>query len=111
MYQPDAIAVLQTNGIPYLFTANEGDVREWDAFEENERIKNIDLDPTAFPNAATLKAEAALGRLNITTTLGDANADGLYEALYSFGARSFSVWNGNTGAQLFDSKNELDIKD
>lgn len=110
MYQPDAIAVMLANGIPHLFTANEGDVREWDAFEENERIKDLDLDPTAFPDAAALKADAALGRLNVTKTLGDANGDGLYEALYSFGARSFSVWNGNTGAQIFDSKNELDVK-
>ncbi|WP_346319683.1 choice-of-anchor I family protein [Chitinophaga sp. YIM B06452] len=111
MYQPDAIAVLQNGGgIPHLFTVNEGDVREWDAYKENVRIKDLQLDPTAFPNAAALKAEAALGRLNVTKTLGDLNGDGLYESLYSFGARSFSVWNGNTGALLFDSKNELDVK-
>jgi hypothetical protein len=89
---------------------NEGDVREWDAYKENVRIKDLQLDPTAFPNAAALKAEAALGRLTVTKTLGDLNGDGLYESLYSFGARSFSVWNGSTGALLFDSKNELDIK-
>lgn len=111
MYQPDAIAVLQQNGgIPYLFTANEGDVREWDAYAENKRVKDLQLDPVAFPDAAALKAEAELGRLYVTKTLGDANGDWLYEALYSFGARSFSVWNGLTGAQVFDSKNELDVK-
>lgn len=111
MYQPDGIAVLQNGGgIPHLFTVNEGDVREWDAYKENVRIKDLQLDPTAFPNAAALKAEAALGRLTVTKTLGDLNADGLYESLYSFGARSFSVWNGSTGALLFDSKNELDVK-
>lgn len=110
MYQPDAIAVLEKGGIPYLFTVNEGDVREYTAFEEAERVKDIQLDPTAFPDAANLKKEEQLGRLNITTTLGDANKDGLYEALYSFGARSFSVWNGTTGAQVYDSKNELEVK-
>ncbi|RPD43347.1 choice-of-anchor I family protein [Chitinophaga barathri] len=111
MYQPDAVAVLQNGaGIPYLFTVNEGDVREWDAYAENVRIKDLQLDPTAFPNAAALKADAALGRLYVTKTLGDLNSDGLYESLYSFGARSFSVWNGNTGALVFDSKNELDVK-
>jgi WD40 repeat protein len=110
MYQPDAIAVLQQGATPFLFTVNEGDVREWDTFAENERVKNLALDPTAFPNGAALKADDQLGRLNITTTLGDANNDGLYEALYSFGARSFSVWNGNTGAMVYDSKNELEVK-
>lgn len=111
MYQPDAIAVLQSNnGIPYLFTANEGDVREWDAYAENVRVKDLQLDATVFPDAAALKAEANLGRLNVTRALGDLNGDGIYEALYSFGARSFSVWNGNTGALVYDSKNELDVK-
>ncbi|SFE09638.1 hypothetical protein SAMN05518672_104460 [Chitinophaga sp. CF118] len=110
MYQPDAIAVLQTGGIPYLFTANEGDVREYTGFVEAKRIKNISLDLTAFPNAADLQKDAQLGRLNITTTLGDANGDGLYETLYSFGARSFSVWNGVNGSLVYDSKNELEVK-
>lgn len=110
IYQPDAIAVLQQGSTPFLFTVNEGDVREYDAFEEADRIKNISLDPAVFTDATALKQDAQLGRLNITKTLGDANGDGLYEALYSFGARSFSVWNGNTGAQVYDSKNELEQK-
>lgn len=50
---------MKKKGVPHLFTANEGDARE-------------------------------------------------YDALYSFGARSFSVWNGISGALLFDSKNDLD---
>ena len=28
MYEPDGIAVLEEKGVPYLFTANEGDGRE-----------------------------------------------------------------------------------
>jgi len=112
VYMPDAIAVLETNGIPYLFTANEGDAREYAGFSEVLRIKNKDvkLDATAFPNAVDLKKDEQLGRLNITTTLGDIDGDGDLDELYSFGARSFSVWNGNTGAQVFDSKNDLDTK-
>lgn len=110
MYQPDAIAVLQSGNIPYLFTVNEGDVREYDGFKEADRIKNLTLDATAFPDAANLQKDPKLGRLNVTKTLGDVNGDGKYETLYSFGARSFSVWNGNTGALVFDSKNELEVK-
>ena len=110
VYMPDGIAVVEEFGIPFLFTANEGDAREYpDAgFVEIKRTKNVTLDPTAFPNAAILQEDANLGRLNITTTLGDADADGDFDELYSFGARSFTVWNGLNGQLLFDSENNLD---
>lgn len=110
IYMPDGIAVLESAGVPYLFTANEGDAREYTGFSEVKRVKSATLDPLIFPNGATVKLDAQLGRLNITTTLGDADGDGDLDALYSFGARSFSVWNGNDGSQVFDSKNELDKK-
>lgn len=109
MYQPDAIAVWDEGGIPFLFTANEGDVREWPAFAENRRVKDLTLDALAFPDA-TIKQDAKLGRLNVTNTKGDAGNDGDFEELYSFGARSFSVWNGSNGDILYDSKNELEQK-
>ena len=112
IYMPDAIALLENNGTPYLFTANEGDAREYSAFTEGKRIKDktVILDPVIFPNAADLKTDSQLGRLNITTTLGDTDGDKDFDALYSFGSRSFSVWNGSTGVQVWDSKNELDKK-
>lgn len=110
MYMPDAIAVLGNGATPYLFTANEGDVREYTAFEEAKRVAKLKLDAAAFPDATALLAEAMLGRLNVTTKSGDTDGDGDFEELHSFGARSFSVWNGNTGALVFDSKNELESK-
>ncbi len=110
MYQPDAIAVVETGGTPYLFTANEGDAREYSGFSEIRRISAnaVTLDPAVFPTAATLKQATQLGRLNITTTLGNTDGDGELEALYSLGARSFSVWNGANGSLVFDSKNDLE---
>ena len=110
IYMPDAIAYYNYNGNPYLFTANEGDSREYTAFTEMKRVSAVSLDATNFPTSSTLKTDANLGRLNITTTLGDADADGDFDALYSLGSRSFSVWDANTGTQIFDSKNELDNK-
>lgn len=110
IYMPDAISLYEKDGIPYLFTANEGDSREYTAFTEMKRASALSLDATAFPTASALQKETALGRLNVTTTLGDSNGDGKFEALYSLGARSFSVWNGNDGTMVFDSKNELDVK-
>ncbi|MFN4286031.1 MAG: choice-of-anchor I family protein [Lacibacter sp.] len=110
IYQPDAIAVMSHNNVPFVFTANEGDAREWTGFSEIRRINNsaIVLDPQAFPNAATLKANAQLGRLNITTTLGDTDGDGDFDALYSYGARSFSIWHGRTGKLIYDSRDFID---
>ncbi len=109
IYMPDAIAHIRYNGIPYLFTANEGDSREYTGFSEVKRVSTLKLDEKAFPNAA-LKTDAQLGRLNVTSTLGDTDNDGDYDELYSYGSRSFSVWNANTGQLVFDSKNELDKK-
>lgn len=110
VYMPDAIAHYAYNGVTYLFTANEGDSREYTAFSEVRRMSALKLDETAFPNATALRADAQMGRVNVTSTLGDTDSDGDYDALYSFGARSFSVWNAQTGQQVFDSKNELDVK-
>ena len=113
IYCPDAIAVHPNNGIPYVYSANEGDSREWAGFVENVRLGNASylLDPTVFPNAATnWKPNSKLGRLNVTRTLGDIDGDGDYDEIYAQGARSFSIWNGNTGELIFDSKNDLDIK-
>ena len=107
MYQPDAIAAYQVDGLSYVVTANEGDARDYDDFSEEERVEDLTLDPTAFPDAEALQQEDQLGRLEITTTLGDADNDGAYEALYSYGARSFSIWDGATGEQVYDSGNEL----
>jgi hypothetical protein len=110
VYMPDAISFTRYNGKPYLFTANEGDSREYTAFTEVKRVSAVTLDATAFPNGAALKQNSALGRLNITTTLGDTDNDGDFDALYSLGARSFTVWDASNGSLVFDSKNELDIK-
>lgn len=108
MYQPDAIDSYVHNSIPYIVTANEGDSRDYSGFSEEERIGGLTLDATAFPNAATLQMNENLGRLNVTTTLGDAGNDNDYDALYSYGARSFSIWNGATGALVYDSGDDFE---
>ncbi|MGE4071638.1 MAG: choice-of-anchor I family protein [Lysobacterales bacterium] len=106
MYQPDGIAVTtDSNGQPVVFTANEGDSRDYDAFSEEVRAGSGSyvLDPTVFPDAATLKQNANLGRLNVTKSLGDIDGDGDFDAIYAFGARSMSAFDGNSGALVFDS--------
>jgi len=111
MYQPDSISVFVRNGVPYLVSANEGDSRDWNpGLREEVRVgaAGYVLDPTVFPTAATLKANANLGRLTVTKSTGDTDGDGDFDRIDLFGSRSFSVWNGNTGAQVFDSGDDLE---
>jgi hypothetical protein len=108
MYQPDAIETFEHGGKRYLVTANEGDSRDYDGYSEEERVKDLTLDPTAFPNADDLQKDENLGRLTVTTALGDAGEDGDFEKLFVLGARSFSIWNATTGALVFDSGAELE---
>ena len=106
MYQPDAIKAFEDNGQVYIVSANEGDARDYDAYSEEERVEDLNLDPSAFPNAANLQMEDSLGRMNITTTLGDTDGDGDYDELYAYGARSFSVWN-SAGQLVWDSEDQI----
>jgi len=107
MYQPDGIATYEAMGEVYVVSANEGDARDYDTFSEEARVADVTLDPDAFPNAEELQAEDQLGRLLITTTLGDTDGDGDYDELYNYGARSFSIWN-SAGELVWDSGNDFE---
>ncbi|MDG1730693.1 MAG: choice-of-anchor I family protein [Algibacter sp.] len=106
MYQPDAITSANIGGIEYIFSANEGDSRDYDGFSEEERVDDLTLDETVYPFVNDFQNEINLGRLKTTLTLGDADNDGDVDQIYSFGARSFSVWSGN-GNLLYDSGNSI----
>jgi hypothetical protein len=102
MYLPDAIASMYYNGRTLLFTASEGDSRDYAGFSEEARVGDLSLDPGVFPDAERLQSAANLGRLKVTTTQGDIDGDGDYDALYSYGARSFSIWTDD-GTLVYDS--------
>lgn len=110
MYMPDAISQFSSNNVPYFVTANEGDAREYTAYKDIKRAVDMKLDATVFPDATTLKLEPNLGRLNLIADMGDTDGDGDLDEMVSFGARSFSIWNGNTGKIVYDSKNDVDKK-
>jgi hypothetical protein len=105
MYQPDAIASYEVKGKSLFVTANEGDVREREGCAEEARVKDLELDPAAFP--AGTDADAKLGRLTVTQTLGDKTGDGDYEQLYVFGGRSMSILEDD-GELIFDTGSELE---
>ena len=108
MYLPDAIAAYRVGGQTLLVTANEGDARAWGGYSEESRIGDLDLDPQAFPQAAALQEDAALGRLRTSTALGDADGDGDYDRVYAFGARSLSIWRGDLGSLVADTGSTLE---
>lgn len=108
MYQPDATVVYNIDGVDYLFTANEGDARDYDGYSEVVRVKDITLDNSVFPNAADLQDKENLGRLKTTTANGDADRDGHFEEIYSYGARSFSIWRASDITQVYDSGDDFE---
>lgn len=110
MYLPDAIANYTVGGTTYLVTANEGDVREYDALEEEVKVGSsaYTLDPTVFPNAVLLKKNINLGRLAVTNQSGDIDGDGDFDEIHAFGTRSFSIWNAATGALVYDSGDDFE---
>ena len=68
-----------------------------------------------FPDASALKNTANLGRLNVTRALGDIDGDGDYDALYTLGGRSFSIWThgrqrrSTTAAAISSASSQLAI--
>jgi hypothetical protein len=106
MYQPDAIAQFTAGGQTYLITANEGDAREYDGFEEETRAKSLSEDNASLAIIPDVSDKNSLGRLNVTNT----PPGGDFNNLYAFGARSFSIWNADSGAQVWDSGDQLEEK-
>ena len=111
LYQPDSIAAYTVRGRTYLVTANEGDAREWGDYEEGARVKDLGSDGLppicADSPLAGLTGNDDLGRLHVTTASG-LSADGsCYEELYTFGARSFSIWT-TSGTLVYDSGSDFE---
>lgn len=109
-YQPDAIAFFTIGGTPYVITANEGDARAYEGYNEERRAgdSNYRLDPTRFPNANDLRLPANIGRLRTTGANGDTDGDGDYDIIYTFGTRSFSIWNANTLTLVSDVGKDME---
>jgi hypothetical protein len=110
-YMPDAISYATIGGQGYIFTANEGDSREFGSVIDANRISSsvfANLDPVAFPDAAILKNNKFLGRLSALKYSGDTDGDGDYDELHVMSGRSFSIRNATTGAVVFDSKDLLE---
>ena len=128
MYQPDTISSYTWKGANFIVTANEGDGREYffdatdaadctakgglDFDADDGCLAYIDEsrteDLTLASNFAYLNNDDDdIGRLKVTTVKGDDNNDGQYEELYTYGARSFTIWDSN-GLVVFDSGDDME---
>jgi LVIVD repeat len=117
MPMPDAIASFVEGGSTYLITANEGDAREYGDkgapgfYIDEAKIKDLVLDPTAFPDA-DLQKKKNLGNLRVIvepSALADGDGDGDIDKLVSYGTRSFTIWNAD-GSLKWDSGDQIEQK-
>jgi hypothetical protein len=84
------------------------------SFTEETQARRLDFAPGSNletiaggdPRSSDFTANP-LGRLTVTSTLGDSNNDGEYEAIYAYGARSFTIWDSN-GLAIFDSGDDFE---
>jgi hypothetical protein len=119
LYMPDTIIFYQPKNAgqlgnsyrapQYLITANEGDGRTWGTYTDEARVSSLYIDFTKF--TAPDIVNAALGRLTVSKADGyTVNNLGMkvYHTLHTFGTRSFSIWNAETGELVYDSGDDLE---
>ena len=75
------------------------------AFTEEVKVKDLTAAPGSLLEA--LQANGETDDLRVTNALGDMDGDGQYEAAYSYGARSFTIWDQN-GLVVFDSGDDFE---
>ena len=107
-YIPDGMANYTVNNKTYLITANEGDEKEYTPLNERTTVSAVTLDATKFPQGDMLKETHALGRFRISNIQGDTDGDGDYDALYSVGSRSFSIWDPTNKSLVWDAGDQLE---
>jgi hypothetical protein len=114
MPMPDTVATYAVGGKTYVVTANEGDARVDDRdisrfgdVSGNDNMNPlVDTDaPSFLPNTATNadngpRADAALGRLNVSRIDGDTDGDGKIDDIRTPGTRSMSVWEQQPDGSL-----------
>ncbi|MBN7795669.1 choice-of-anchor I family protein [Parahaliea mediterranea] len=131
LYMPDGLASYSVWGRTFLVSANEGDAREY-AFETEEencpsgpqyeyddgeciyideaRVEDLELHPwlARYRGMNDLQAGENIGRLKVVTTDG-VDRKGRHRTLYSYGARSISIWDSR-GRRVYDSGDTMERK-
>lgn len=108
---PDGAANYNVAGTNYIITANEGDEKEYEGFEERTTIgaASYTLDAALYPHAAMLKKSHNAGRMRVTNLNGNTDADADFEQIHAVGTRSFSIFNADTKQIVFDSGDDFEM--
>ncbi|GGG94459.1 YSIRK-type signal peptide-containing protein [Staphylococcus pragensis] len=122
LLQPDGIDTYEYNGETYLLIANEGDSQDYDGYSEEKRVKklkdDIKLDARYYQGFTQdeldemvkngLFDDEQLGRLKVTTSHAFKDKDGKFNALVSYGGRSFSILRASDLEMIYDSGNDIE---
>ena len=112
LFQPDDIAAFSVGGNRYVVTANEGDSREYRL--GNRVLFTEEVEGSYFVGKLTQATNSSLytsitnngdlEELRVSSAIGQ-NQQGLYEGIYAFGGRSFSVYRQDADefTQVYDS--------
>lgn len=104
LFQPDTLVAVTIGGQNYFVSANEGDDREYDAWEDYEKAKDLELAAGGSALSAELQAavlDTDMKSLRIFKDMGK-DESGVYQELYMGGTRSFSIWDQDANL-IFDS--------
>ncbi|GEM_PF-6368368 len=104
LYQATALAGWRRNGAWRLYSANQGAPRQYNAYNETQRVGATAVNPVTVPNRNQIVADSLLGRLQITRNLGNARNPFVYDSLFTFGGRSIALWDSS--AQLIAESGE-----
>lgn len=122
LLQPDGIDTYDYNGETYLLIANEGDSQDYEGYSEEKRVKklkdDIQLDARYYQGYTQAELDdmvknglfddEQLGRLKVTTSHAFKDADGKYNALVSYGGRSFSILRASDLEMIYNSGSDIE---
>ena len=111
-YMPDGVASFTIAGKTYFLTGNEGDDKDDNietSAKESASVSSITLENTVFPSSVSTElANLTINKTANGSPVGYNSTTAKYEKLYTYGARSFSIWDADTGALVFDSGDDFE---
>ena len=107
---PDSIGAFEAAGQTYFATANEGDARDWGGYTDEVELKDLVEDGkvcTDLELPEGIEDKKFAGNLKLSNASGWNEEKGCFDSLYSYGSRSFSIYDGE-GNVVFDSGSDFE---